>query len=162
MPLANSDWFQNAGQWCQENPRWKRLRPFDPGRQHNEMVSHTYAKDYGSKPGTGNPFWAGRTDTKHGLVIDPRHNPWAEYRLSDWDVEVLHRYFPDYDGTSAFAHLPELEGLLLTKFSVRPADLPSLTWPNIIAILTSQNQPPDPHGGNGEPAAPSRLIYQTR
>jgi hypothetical protein len=115
------------------------MKPFDCGTLTNETVSYTYPNDYGSKPGSGNPFWAGRTDIGRAMALDPRHNPWAEYRLSDWDVEVLHRRFPDYDGTSAFAHLPELEGLLLTEFNRSAAELLSLTWPNIIAILATRN-----------------------
>lgn len=119
----------------QANERSKRLRPFAPaGRPSNVPVSYRYPEDYGSKPNgvgwIGDASLAGKTDTQYGTVLDPQQ---VLYLFADRDIEILLRWMPGGWNET------KLQGLLLTEFGLSAAELPSLTWPNIIAMLASRN-----------------------
>jgi hypothetical protein len=121
------------------NERSKRLRPFAPaGRPSNVPVSHPYPEDYGSKPNSvgwiGEASLAGKTDTQYGTILDPQQ---PLYLLADRDIEILLLWMPGGWNET------KLQGLLLTEFNRSAAELPSLTWPNIIAMLASRNSQPD-------------------
>ncbi|MGD0462068.1 MAG: hypothetical protein ABSB74_06240 [Tepidisphaeraceae bacterium] len=127
--------------WCRNihaNERSKRLRPFaPPGRPSSKPTSYTYPEDYGSKPNSvgwiGDASLAGKTDTQYGTVLDAQQ---PLYMLADRDIEILLRWMPGGWNET------KLQGLLLTEFNRNAAELPSLTWPNIIAILASRTPKP--------------------
>ena len=123
------------------NERSRRLYPFAPsGQTTNQTVSYTYPKDYGSKPPNsagwvGDSSLAGMTDTAYGVILFPNL---PLYMLSDADVSLLLRWFPGGWNET------KLRGVLLTEFNRNAAELPSLDWPNILAMLGSRNPPQDP------------------
>jgi hypothetical protein len=129
LVLPNWCWLNHA------NERSKRLQPFAPaGRPSNVPVSYTYPQDYGSKRNgigwIGDASLAGKTDTQYGTVLDQQQ---LLYLFADRDIEILLRWMPGGWNET------KLQGLLLTEFGLSAAQLPSLTWPNIIAMLASRN-----------------------
>ncbi|MGA2442170.1 MAG: hypothetical protein ABSH08_14540 [Tepidisphaeraceae bacterium] len=152
--------------WCRRNhanERSKRLRPFAPaghlpltpaGEPVHVPTSYPYPEDYGSKPNSvgwiGDASLAGKTDTQYGMVIDPQ----PLYLLADRDIEILLRWMPGGWNET------KLQGLLLTEFNRSAAELPSLTWPNIIAMLAGRNpkpaaEAPAPHVAKEDPLSPT-------
>jgi hypothetical protein len=119
--------------------RSQRLYPFAPSGQLTDVkCAYTYPKDYGSKPNSvgwiGDAALAGTTDTSYGVILYPDQDL---YMLSDADIALLLRWFP------GGWNVTKLRGILLTEFNRNVAELPSLDWPNILAILTSRNPPYD-------------------
>ena len=119
------------------NERSWRLRPFAPAGKYTPIeVSYTYPADYGAKMNSvgwiGDKSLAGTTVDQYGAgeVLDC-HQPL--YLLTDRDIQTLLHWMPD--GWS----LPKLRGILLVDFRCTATDLPTLIWPDIIAMLNTRS-----------------------
>lgn len=115
----------------QKDERSWRLRPFAPAGKYTTIkVTYTYPADYGAKMNRvgyiGNRSLAGTTLEQYGHVVD-EHQPF--YLLTDGDIQTLLRWMP------GGWNLPKLRGILLADFRWTAADLPTLSWPDIIAAL---------------------------
>jgi hypothetical protein len=97
----------------------------------------------------GDGSFAGKTVRQYGTVLDSRQEL---YLLTDSDIETLLRWVP------GGWRLPKLRGNLLADFHLPATDLPTLTWPDIIATLNTRSPGP-PAQSTPAPAANEPAEY---